>query len=252
MMTITRETQWAAWAGIIALPLGVIPAFITDDFPAILPRWNSTAEQITAWFADHRASALTQIHISNIQLLLLIWFAAGLGAALHDQTGRIPLIARLILPSAVVITALWLTVNALWALAALAGTAGHTYPPELVRYSFDAAVLIWLTAMPVIALTLLASAAAIRQTRALPAWTAWTAWTAIALSIPTFFSGFLTLPATAGSHQSPPPPSHPPCCSSAGSAPPPSPCSNSTIPTTHPSRAPTPIPPPRTQEAPDT
>ncbi|GGP55802.1 hypothetical protein [Streptomyces melanogenes] len=172
-MSETTQIRVGAWAGIANLLLSLAVLLTTRDSWKFWPVRGDSDAEYAAWFDQHSAGAFAQTFSTNIGALLGIWFAFSLTRALrlpHDS-----LLSFIIRTSATTIVAGMLVVNAMFSVTS---TPQFIDTPEswpLLRAFTEACLHTFYGLLSVFAFFLLAAAAAIRQSRELPAWTGWTA-----------------------------------------------------------------------------
>lgn len=172
-MTPTRQIKSAGWAGILAAILAVIPLGFTGTPTKLWPYWSDSTSAQVQWFADNQHRVIVQGVTVNVALPLFIYFFVGLASHLRGSLGQDNILALSIVPLSVAVAAIAVAANGFYLISA--GTSPYTYPPDFVRYGFEAVVDIAYGVYPFIAFQLLIVGFAGRVRKSLPAWVTWTA-----------------------------------------------------------------------------
>jgi hypothetical protein len=183
-LTLKWQIKSAAWAGLALVPLCIVSLPLAS-FSKPFPVWSDSPAEIADWFSGHRVQAIIQAYTVNLGAIGLIWLAVGI-VMLCKASGRTSIFTEMIIPAGIMLEVLYLASNALWMVAALAGTPDHPKSDSLIKYSFEVTSLFVVTAYIMAAFMALSSGVAILSTCALPRWTAWTGF---AVAIPLFIGG---------------------------------------------------------------
>jgi hypothetical protein len=172
MVMVTHvAVRSTGWAGISFLVLVLAPLPLSGNLGKPFPYVSDSTEQITQFFAADRVVTLIQVFAFTLALLAFLWFTIGLRSYLEAADGD-RFFPQLMSTSATAGAATYMVANALYGVAAMAGTPAHPLSEALLRAALDGSVFIFAGGYGFVALMLLAAGFSIRRTRALPGWLA--------------------------------------------------------------------------------
>lgn len=188
-----RLIRLAGGAAVVNLFLSLVVVLTTKDWSRLgnwrlFPTRNDSMADYASWYHEHEAAAFFQMIATNFGAMLLVFFTFGLAHAL-----RLPLnsvLSLIMLGAALVFVVIALVTNGMFTVGVervfQQTPAGHL----AIKTSFEQAIYVLYSSMPVLALLLFAAAFANHRARTFPRWVT---WTAVAAGFGNFAGPFILL-----------------------------------------------------------
>ena len=182
-MTERHELRWGGMAGLGFVALAAVAVLL----PGIPPRVGSTAEDVSAYFADSRGQILLAALLWSAAAALVIWFASAFAEAVREREERSDLHLALIAGAVLVGGAMFIN-------AALLGATAYGISDraeEMTYMHFELAAILTTTIGFASALPLTAAGLGVLRTRMMPDWLGYLAFAAAAVSVVGAFGIFV-------------------------------------------------------------
>jgi hypothetical protein len=183
-MTERHELRWGGLAGLGFVALAVIAELL----PGIPPTVNSTADEVSAYFADSRGQILLAALLWSAAAALVIWFASAFAEAVREREERSDLHLALIAGAVLVGGAIFIN-------AALTGATAYgiaSRAADMTYMHFELAAVLTTTIGFASALPLTAAGLGVLRTHMMPNWLGYLAFVAAAVSVVGAFGIFIT------------------------------------------------------------
>lgn len=183
-MTERHELRWGGLAGLGFVGL----VLVAELLRGIPPTVNSTADEVSTYFADSRGQILLAALLWSAAAALVIWFAAAFAEAVREREERSDLHLALVAGAVLVGGALFIN-------AALVGATAYgvaTRAADMTYMHFELAAILTTTIGFASAVPLTAAGLGVLRTHMMPNWLGYLALAAAAISVVGAFGIFVS------------------------------------------------------------